>query len=278
MSSEFHRACLRHDIINDCMSLFSMLYFSTQPEIIRQAEIFWNFPITGNLTSLMENFRKHNYTRRYPFHENIDYCLRNAAEHKHTDIVYIMLERGATDYNNAMINASRAGDLIIVKLMIDRGAKCFNWAMNSAAVEGHLEIIQLMLECGADDYANPLSNAAYKGHIEIVKLLMEREAKFKNLALYEAAGGGHLEIVKMLISKYGADDYNSSIIYALHEEHLEVAKFLLESGANNFEKIIRIAVKRGYDEIIKSCSTFYPVSLIEFQSVETDVPELKWET
>ena len=51
-----------------------------------------------------------------------------------------------------MAHAAANGHLNIVKLMFEKGADDYNEAMGEAALNGHLNIVELMLEKGADDF------------------------------------------------------------------------------------------------------------------------------
>ena len=48
-------------------------------------------------------------------------------------------------YNERMVEAAQNGHLEIVQLMLDKGATDYDSVMNVAAQNGHLEIVQLML-------------------------------------------------------------------------------------------------------------------------------------
>ena len=51
-----------------------------------------------------------------------------------------------------METAALNGHLNIVELMLEKGADDFNEAMAMAAISGQVHIVRLMLDCGADDY------------------------------------------------------------------------------------------------------------------------------
>ena len=51
-----------------------------------------------------------------------------------------------------MSSAAEKGHLDVVQFMIDKGANDWNQAMLSAAENGYTEIVQLMIEKGADDW------------------------------------------------------------------------------------------------------------------------------
>ena len=53
-----------------------------------------------------------------------------------------------SDPNKCMIIAALAGHMNIVQLMVEKGAIDWDWAMRSAAYGGHMNIVQFMIEKG----------------------------------------------------------------------------------------------------------------------------------
>jgi ankyrin repeat protein len=102
-----------------------------------------------------------------------DWAMGCAAEGGHMEIVKLMIEKDAIDFNYAMANAAEGGHMEIVKLMIEKDATDFNWAMTNAARGGHMEIVKFMIEKGATNFDSPMIDAAYRGHMEIVDYLKQ---------------------------------------------------------------------------------------------------------
>jgi ankyrin repeat protein len=65
-----------------------------------------------------------------------------AAAHGHMDIVLLMLQRGAKDYDEAMDSAAEHGHADIVDLMLKAGATAYDRAIDSAV--GHREVVELI--------------------------------------------------------------------------------------------------------------------------------------
>ena len=82
--------------------------------------------------------------------------------------------------NVALYRAARCGHRDIVELMIENGATDFNSALQNAAAGGHRDIVELMIEKGATDFYGALCSAANGGgHRDIVELLIEKRRKRK---------------------------------------------------------------------------------------------------
>ena len=76
----------------------------------------------------------------------VDTGLTSAASGGHLDIVLLMLELGATNYNHSMIAAAHRGHIEIVRQMLAQGADDYNSAMTEAASQGHQNIVELIRE------------------------------------------------------------------------------------------------------------------------------------
>jgi Ankyrin repeats (3 copies) len=153
-------------------------------------------------------------------------------------------------FNLAMVwAAAGGGHMEIVKLLIEKGATDFDWGMNEAARGGQMEIIKLMIEKGATDFNRAMANAALGGHMEIVKFMIEKGATDFNRAMRYAAEGGHMEIVKLMIEK-GATEFNWAMRSAALGGHMEILKFMIEKGATEFNLAMGYAAKGGKMELV----------------------------
>lgn len=163
-------------------------------------------------------------------------------------------------YNIALINAVNFGFLDIVKVLLENGADPNaenSEALINAVNYGHLDIVKILLENGADPNA-AFINAVKYGRLDIVKVLLEKEinADIKKITLLDAAYFGHFEIAKLLLEN-GADPNvqdSQPLINAAHYGHYEIVKLLLENGANPNERdaiALNNAAYYGHFEIVK---------------------------
>jgi ankyrin repeat protein len=141
-----------------------------------------------------EKFYKDSKDRENIFNMAMYYAARGG----NMEIVKLMIEKGATDFDWGMKNAANGGNMEIVKLMIEKGATDFDWGMYYASEGGHMEIVKLMIEKGSTDFDWGMRYAAYGGNMEIVKLMIEKGAEDFNFAMKFAAEGGHMDIIEYL--------------------------------------------------------------------------------
>ena len=150
--------------------------------------------------------------------------LLEAAKNGHTDIVRLLLDKGAKpnisdDYGESPLKAAAyEGYKEVIKLLIDSGADPnmvdgnFDSALHEAASMGHNDVIQLLLDIGVNPNISnrwgdePLHNAARHGHIGIIQLLLNigADPNIKNddgeTPLYEAFKNEHKNAAVLRLS------------------------------------------------------------------------------
>ena len=116
---------------------------------------------------------------------------------------------------------------------------------------------------------NLLKQRNFEGLIILVEVLRDtnfeselKESDFstadKNNYLKKAAGLGHLEIVKYLIDS-GSNIHlrnNETLRWAVYQEHREIIKHLIENGANinvDGSYVLRWAAEYGHLDVVKCC-------------------------
>ena len=195
-------------------------------------------------------------------------ALMAAANKGHSDLVSLLLERGADpdirtdDGDTALIGAALDGHSDIVSLLLGAGAKVDakdkngTTALMAAAWNGHHEVVEILLQNGADVNAKTpegvtaVTFASEDGHQEVVKLLIAagaREASDDSDVsqdadyFIEAAFEGRADVVEDLLNK-GFDvnltrqDGTTALCAAAYQGQVEVLKLLLERGAAINEK------------------------------------------
>ena len=156
-------------------------------------------------------------------------------------------------------SAARDGDLVKVKMLIQADPKLVSkkdgdgrTPLHWAAAEGHKEVVEFLLENKADvqakdnDGQTPYQLAAFdKGVAELLKEHGGRKttsAKDHDPAIFDAASDGDLAKVKELVeddpdivffkSDVGAKTLTTPLAFAAINNHLDVAKYLLDHKAD----------------------------------------------
>jgi len=143
------------------------------------SQIGKDLEITKGLFALTEQsvVPKHNITNMHYGLSQIKLEFEKACEHGHLEIVKLMIDQGATNWNNGLYIACKYGHLEIVKLMIEQGATDWNTGLEGACYSGNIEIVKLMIEQGATDWNYGLYIAFREEHMEIIHLMINNGAE-----------------------------------------------------------------------------------------------------
>ena len=195
----------------------------------------------------------------------------------------LLLQKGA-DPNDPLFEYTSRPPLVIaasnghsnlVKLLLDKGADIepkltSHSALTVACSRGHTECARLLIERGANlnvisSMGTPLTCALANHQIECAKLLLEKGAdvnqpKLMNeTPLMVASKEGHVDEVKLLL-KYNANVTAettgfTALYLACCNDHIEVAKVLIENGADVNQiadkalEILLVVIERKYSDI-----------------------------
>ena len=141
---------------------------------------------------------------------------------------------------------------------------------------GNHEIIQAVLDAKPDIHLEDrigrtaLHKAVISGYTEVVKKLIEYGARLHDYGkyiLYDAINGGNTETLKFLIQQ-GLDPSNiptmtdgtTALMWALIKRYPEIAKVLIQAGANtqaknnHGETALMIAANNGFQDIVEMLS------------------------
>ena len=132
-----------------------------------------------------------------------DSMMVEAAFGGQLDIVQLLMEYGAHDWNCGMSRAASGGHLHVVKYMADRGANDWNAAMRNAANRGHFNIVRFLVERGADDYsADMLVSSVWGGHADVIKLVVDRGVFDFDWVLSQTEGCAQIAISFIRAAKF----------------------------------------------------------------------------
>ncbi|CAH0026868.1 unnamed protein product [Clonostachys rhizophaga] len=176
-----------------------------------------------------------------------------AVDQGYMDVARVLLEAGAdVDIRDIeeigrtpLIWASSHGHLELAKLLVGHRAdislpdKLGNTPLLAAVQEGHLQVAQLLVDSGAGITASsngghsPLFFACMNGNVPIT----DHGSDEKSSALHAAASGGHLEVAKLLLNK-GAqvdcfDEARKTPVYkAVDGGYSKMTELLIKEGAD----------------------------------------------
>ena len=112
------------------------------------------------------------------------------------------------------------GNRDLVNLMIERSANNWNYGLNGACFGGHLDIANFMIDRGADNWNDGLKYACEGGHLDLAMLMIERGANYWNY-LYYACRGGHRDLAMLMIDQ-GANDWKDGLFGACEGGHIDL--------------------------------------------------------
>lgn len=175
-----------------------------------------------------------------------------------------------------LMEAASGGYTNVVRLLIEHGAdinadsSTGNTALTLACCGGYLDIVSLLIAGGADlevqneNGHTPLMEAASGGHVSVAEILIRSGAginthsnEFKETALTLACYKGHLEMARFLLDagadqEHKTDEMHTALMEASMDGHVEVAELLLDSGAqvnmpsDSFESPLTLAACGGH--------------------------------
>lgn len=213
--------------------------------------------------------------------DNFDYILMEAADNNYFDIINFMLSCEANineafleacnvglenailvlskyenvDINEGLYHASKYDNVDVIKLLLQNNANNtinINYVLIEASKYGAINSVNLLLNLGANT-ENSLFEAAKNGHIKIVKILLDYGIKDSDgYALEEVSKKNKEDIVELLLSQnnYKVQHINNALKTSLFKYNENIAKLLIQNGADNFNEALKLAEKRGYEDII----------------------------
>lgn len=196
----------------------------------------------------------------------------------HADVVDVLIKGGADielgwPATNAtpLLTAAMGGKDEIVRLLIAAGANVNHSDLGGTPLSmaihgGHENVVRLLVNAGATISPFDISSASELGHTGIVKILEgaepETAVKAASDALSSAVQAGDVASVRKALSS-GADPNapylgQSLLFSAAENDHIEVVKVLLDSGADvdlgwaalDTTPLIA-AANKGHDEIVQ---------------------------
>ena len=164
--------------------------------------------------------------------------------------------------------AAYSGHIMIVRFLVEKHNADVNatdhfgqTALYWAATKGHIGIVRFLVEehkvainVATTQGWTPLHDAARNGHEAVVKFLVEQRADTGSRFYYSSLAG---QASRAQIINAADNDGHTALYWSAHNGHLNVAKLLVEQGADINAKdqrghsALQIAARNGHMEVVK---------------------------
>lgn len=182
---------------------------------------------------------------------------------------------GFVDPNDIAYAAATIGNLEVLTDSLTRGANINNFMiMKRAVIFQNFDFVKTLVEMGANDFQIMAEAASFANKLDIYKYAIEKSNG--NLSYYEiaisAVRGGNIDLVKNILTNHIIRRYrsfanwlltitslNRSYISKIEKlaylaakcNHLDILKYLISLGAQNFDSLVKVSIKNNNLEIIK---------------------------
>ncbi|POI32676.1 hypothetical protein CIB84_003572 [Bambusicola thoracicus] len=220
---------------------------------------------------------------------DLEFCLSNlsplvlgntaltyACAGGYVDVVKVLLESGASieDHNEnghtPLMEAGSAGHVEVARVLLENGAginthsnEFKESALTLACYKGHLEMVRFLLEAGADQEhkTDEMHTALMEACMTPVMVSCKLVAEQYELSHESKKQDGHVEVARLLLDSGAqvnmpADSFESPLTLAACGGHVELAALLIERGAN-LEEVndegytpLMEAAREGHEEMV----------------------------
>lgn len=146
-----------------------------------------------------------------------------------------------TNYNEAMVlrEAVKSNSIDVVKLMLKDDIDAYNKVMAMAAYYGSADIANLMLEKGANNIKETIELTDNYENDNVLRIFSD-DTIYKNRShkllddAIRATSNGHIDVVKYMLEN-GADNYNETLKEAASNGHIDVVKLIIGENPNGYD-------------------------------------------
>lgn len=251
--------------------------------------------ISKRYNEILKNHPRVNKWRHIIEEANVEDGFTAAVTEESIEMMDFMVDLGAVDSELGMYEAGKIGSEVMVLELIKRGNTSLHSALRGACKRGHYRLAQMILNdlrryCPYfDDERAPMHEACQSGDLKMVNLIVSRypevyKSNLKSGFLGACRGGnrdvvdfmlkkskaqhlttstrvlnqgfriacekGHVELVRYLVS-IGADDYNEALFHGCKSGNQELIDYLVSLGANNWNRALAGACKGGHLYLVK---------------------------
>lgn len=202
----------------------------------------------GNIKLVKKNFNI--------FTSEINKCLKFGASNS-LEIVKFLIQKGATNFDEALVSATHSNKTDIIEFLIQKGATDFNGALKRACRNGNNQLIEFFIKKGADNWDNALIHSIYSKNYKNIYYFLDKMTstylnqlgkrnikKIYNNCLRASSRIGDLNLIKIFIDK-GADNWSAGLIKAIEGNHYILVDFFISKGVNKFGYGLKTAIRVG---------------------------------
>lgn len=190
---------------------------------------------------------------------NYNEYMFDACIYGRTNIVKLMIEYGADNWNDGLYYACKCGGdsgVEIIKLMVQHGANDWNKGLRGSQKGNSVKTAELMIQYGANNFEEILEacgticrTKGYQDNIKIAELMIQYTDRLDK-GLTAACKGNNVELLKLMI-QCGATNFDEGLIAVCgntntnNDDILEMVRCLLNCGVTNINEKLLIACKHG---------------------------------
>ena len=185
-------------------------------------------------------------------------CAETASKHnKHSKIsifermIYKEIYQAMDNENwdKVLFHACELGNTRYIKYAVKR-VEYFESGLHGACKSGNKKIVKDMIKRGANNFSNVSYYVGLSGNIDLADYLIE--CGVSKLSLRGCCEMNHLEMIKYFM-KLGANDFNYGLEGACKGGHLNIAEMMIELGANDFNHALLASCAGDNLELLKLC-------------------------
>ena len=102
-----------------------------------------------------------------------------SIEGQNPELIKYFIDKGANDWDGALSEAIRSGDINLINFFITKGAKRWNNALLDAAETGKKELVDFFVNKGARNFSGALAAAKSGGYRDMIKYIGELKEKYE---------------------------------------------------------------------------------------------------
>ena len=192
--------------------------------------------------------------------------LTSAAYGGNLATVKYLINQGADNISGALTNAMIRDHTRLVKFFISELAqhespailrRILNNLLPLYTDNDDMETLKFLVNAGADDFNNLLVHAASVGNAKVIALAIKHGADNLAEAFLQAVYGDHSSTAKYLFdllhqnSREANDVYSQAFSYAVSQENIALAKFMINGNAISLDTATILAVSAKYEGLIE---------------------------